>query len=134
MTQSPAPLRSCARPGFPNVLLATVATVSAKRLRELIAQARRRTPACPYWSTTLALHDLIAGWIDLLLTDLTALRYVKEKKLRSLAIRHSKRSPFGPDIPTMADAGVSDAELTFTLSVALPGKTLLALANSSGHC
>lgn len=81
----------------------------------------------PYKSSTQALPDLIGGQIDLLFTDLTALRYVKDGKLKVLAISDSKRSALAPDVPTLEEVGVKDSEVGFVLELVAPAGTPLTV-------
>jgi tripartite-type tricarboxylate transporter receptor subunit TctC len=81
----------------------------------------------PYKSSTQALPDLIGGQIDLLFTDLTALRYVKDGKLKALAISDNKRSALAPDVPTLEEVGVKDSEVGFVLEVVVPAGTPLTV-------
>ncbi|HSV84667.1 MAG TPA: tripartite tricarboxylate transporter substrate binding protein [Ramlibacter sp.] len=94
----------------------------------------------PYKSSTQALPDLIGGQIDLLFTDLTALRYVKDGKLKALAISDSKRSALAPEVPTLEEVGVKDSEVGFILEVVVPAGTpmpiverIRALVSKAAH-
>ena len=60
----------------------------------------------PYKSATTALTGLIAGEIDVVIVAASsAASYVKEGRLRALAVLDSKRSSAMPDVPTAAEAG-----------------------------
>ena len=61
----------------------------------------------PYKGDPAALIDLIAGRVQLLIaTQSTSLPFVKEGKLRALAITNSARSEGWPDVPTLAESGI----------------------------
>lgn len=78
----------------------------------------------PYKSSTQAVPDLMSGQIDMLFTDLTALRLAKDGKLRALAIADGKRNALAPELPTLEELGVKDMESTsFTLMMMAPAGT-----------
>lgn len=78
----------------------------------------------PYKTSTQAVPDLMSGQIDMLFTDLTAMRLTKDGKLRALAIADAKRSSLAPDIPTLEELGIRDMESTsFTLMMMAPAST-----------
>jgi len=65
----------------------------------------------PYKGSGPAIADLIGGQIHaMLLTMPAAMPYVKNGKLRALATSAARRSPALPDLPTIAEAGVSGYE------------------------
>lgn len=59
----------------------------------------------PYKGSGPAMIDLMPGRVTLMF-DNAALPYVKQGKLRALAISSAARSPAAPEIPTLAEAGV----------------------------
>jgi tripartite-type tricarboxylate transporter receptor subunit TctC len=61
----------------------------------------------PYKGEPAALVDLIAGRLQFIVaTQSTSLPFVKEGKLRALAITNSTRSEAWPDVPTLTEAGI----------------------------
>jgi tripartite-type tricarboxylate transporter receptor subunit TctC len=61
----------------------------------------------PYKGLSLAITDLLGGHIQVLFVDVgLAVPFIKDGKLRALAITSSKRSPILPEVPTVAEAGV----------------------------
>ena len=60
----------------------------------------------PYKSATIALTGLLAGEVDVVIVAASsAAAYVKDGRLRALAVLDSKRSSAMPDVPTAAQAG-----------------------------
>jgi tripartite-type tricarboxylate transporter receptor subunit TctC len=61
----------------------------------------------PYKGEPAALVDLIAGRLQFIVaTQSTSLPFVKDGKLRALAITNSTRSEAWPDVPTLTEAGI----------------------------
>ena len=56
-------------------------------------------------------------------TSPTALPYVKDGKLRGLAITSAKRSPLLPNLPTVAEAGVPGYESVTWIGLVAPAAT-----------
>ena len=64
----------------------------------------------PYRGGSDALNDLLAGVVDIM-NEGSTLPHAKAGKLTLLNINHSERfAPF-PDVPTLAEAGVKDADV-----------------------
>jgi tripartite-type tricarboxylate transporter receptor subunit TctC len=62
----------------------------------------------PYRGGSLAINDLIAGHVDLMFESLQSIApFVRSGKVRALGVSGAKRSPAFPDLPTIAEAGVS---------------------------
>lgn len=59
----------------------------------------------PFRGSAPAAQELVAGRIDLLI-DGTLLPAVRQGTIRALAVTGGSRSPFTPDLPTVAESGV----------------------------
>jgi tripartite-type tricarboxylate transporter receptor subunit TctC len=57
----------------------------------------------PYKGVAPALTDLLAGHVQALFSDMSAIGYIKAGKLRALAVTTTTRSDVLPDVPVMAD-------------------------------
>jgi tripartite-type tricarboxylate transporter receptor subunit TctC len=78
----------------------------------------------PYDSAGQAIPDLIAGRVDLTVAALsTLLPQVRTGALKALAITSPQRSPFAPDIPTAAEAGLPELQLDGWICVLTTGGT-----------
>jgi tripartite-type tricarboxylate transporter receptor subunit TctC len=78
----------------------------------------------PYKGGGPAMTDLMAGHVDLLFASvLEGSGNVKTGKLKGLAVTHSKRSPALPDVPTLAEAGVKNAESGSWIALLAPAGT-----------
>ncbi len=65
----------------------------------------------PYKGGGPAMIDLMSGQVNLLFASvLEGSGHIKAGKLKGLAVSHAKRNPAIPDVPTLAEAGVKDAE------------------------
>jgi tripartite-type tricarboxylate transporter receptor subunit TctC len=65
----------------------------------------------PYKGGAPAVQAALAGDVQLTSVSVnTALPHVKSGRVRALAIASSKRSPAMPDVPTLAESGVTGAE------------------------
>ena len=77
----------------------------------------------PYKGTAPAVNDLLAGQIEILFDSLsTALPNLRAGKVRALGITNSTRSPSAPDIPTLAEEGVTGYEAVGWFGIVAPAK------------
>ena len=61
----------------------------------------------PYKGSAPALTDLVGGQVSMTFTSMAAVQaFVRNKRLRLLAVTSAKRSPLAPDAPTIAEKGV----------------------------
>lgn len=129
-----APIIRCAISGL---YIVSVATLPVKNIKELVALARRRpgevtyatvgkgsaahlaaemfnaaagikTLGVPYKGSAPALVGLASGEVGFsVLNILDPQPFVKQGKLRSLAVTSVKRSPAIPDVPTLLESGIN---------------------------
>ena len=79
--------------------------------------------AVPYNNPAL-LTDVMAGTVSMTFNSLiTAVGMVNQKQLKALAITGDRRSPAMPNVPTMAEAGVPDYNLTGSFGILFPAGT-----------
>lgn len=79
----------------------------------------------PYKGSAPALAALVGGHVDMLFETVRSdsISFVKEGRVRALAIAAQKRVPALPNVPTMAEAGVPDVESGFWVALFGPAKT-----------
>jgi tripartite-type tricarboxylate transporter receptor subunit TctC len=78
----------------------------------------------PYKSSTAAVVDLMEGRVSLMFDNLTtAMPYIKDGRLRALAVTSAKRIPLLPDVPTMVESGMPGFVVTPWWGVFAPAGT-----------
>ena len=78
----------------------------------------------PYRGGGPAVIDVMGGQVPLLWVSIpAAANYVKQGKLRALAVSTLKRSKAFPDVPTVVEAGVPDFEVDSWYAVFVPRRT-----------
>jgi len=78
----------------------------------------------PYKGGGPAMTDLMAGRVDMLFASvLETMPYVTGGKLRALAVTGAARSPAMPDVPTIDEAGVKNAQSGSWTAVLAPAGT-----------
>jgi tripartite-type tricarboxylate transporter receptor subunit TctC len=78
----------------------------------------------PYRGTPPALNDLLGGHIEVLVSNLpVALPVIRAGTVVPLALTTAERSPLLPDVPTLAEAGVPDIDVTSWYGLLAPRAT-----------
>jgi tripartite-type tricarboxylate transporter receptor subunit TctC len=78
----------------------------------------------PYRGSAPALNDLVAGNVQVMLDQLpSALPMIQGGRVRALAVTGPRRSRLLPDLPTMAELGLPQAEATSWGAVMVPAGT-----------
>jgi tripartite-type tricarboxylate transporter receptor subunit TctC len=84
----------------------------------------------PYRGTTGAMADLMGGRIDVVLIGQSSAKAQAEAgKVLILGIAASKRSPLMPDVPTMAEVGVPNYEVSSWFAMLAPSNTPKAIVD-----
>ena len=113
-----------ARPGALNFASAGNGTLPHIEGELLKAQAKIDVNHVPYRGGGEALVALLAGQVQVFFSTLTQLLpYIREDRLRGLAITSATRSPLAPDIPTMVESGFDQFITTSITTVVAPPNT-----------
>jgi tripartite-type tricarboxylate transporter receptor subunit TctC len=84
----------------------------------------------PYRSSAQALLDLIEGRIQLQFGTLGPTNpYIRDGKVRALAVTSAKRVSTLPDVPTLREAGMPDYEASLWTALMAPAATPTAIVN-----
>jgi tripartite-type tricarboxylate transporter receptor subunit TctC len=78
----------------------------------------------PYKGSAPAIIDLLAGHIVMNFDAMSScINYIKERRMRPLAVTTAQRDPQLPDVPTVRELGVKDFDVRNWYGVALPAGT-----------
>jgi tripartite-type tricarboxylate transporter receptor subunit TctC len=86
------------------------------------------TTHVPYKGGAPSLQDLVGGHIDMIVSNLPeCIGQLRGEKVRGLAITSKNRHPLIPDVPTVAEAGIPQLEITNWTAVMAPSATPKAI-------
>jgi tripartite-type tricarboxylate transporter receptor subunit TctC len=78
----------------------------------------------PYKGSGPALTDVIAGQVDMTFVSTVAIQpYIRDGRVRSIALTGSVRSPVLPDVPTFKEEGLPQVEMTGWYGLWFPAHT-----------
>lgn len=84
----------------------------------------------PYKGSAPALTDLVGGQIQLMhTTTVSAEAQIKSGRVRVIGVASAKRAALLPDVPTLAEGGIRDAEAIVWFGMAAPAKTPRAVVD-----
>src|SRR5712692_4732555 len=111
------------RPG--KLTIASPGTGSAPFLAEMLflQMADLKMTHVPYLGASPAFTDLIPGRVDCYFGSGTLLSYSRSGVVRVLASSGAKRDAAAPELPTIAEAGVADYDVTAWQALFVPAKT-----------
>jgi len=113
-----------AKPGALNFASVGKGSISQLTMEQLNAAAGIRTEHIPYNGGAPAVAALLAGDVQLLALNPTALiPHVKTGRLKVVAQTGAKRSPLLPDVPTVAESGYPGFEAPVWMVIVVPAKT-----------
>jgi tripartite-type tricarboxylate transporter receptor subunit TctC len=140
-----------------NYLLVASPSLAAKNVSEVLALARAKpdalsfavtqigTPAhlgaelflqlgkvnmtiIPYTGVAPAMSDLLNSRVDLIISAFPAVRgLIDGKQIKALAVTRSTRSPVFPNVPTIAESGLPDFDLSGWICLMAPAGTSPAI-------
>ena len=78
----------------------------------------------PYNGALRIMADLVAGHVKVYISGISlVLPFVKDGRLRAIAVTSAKRSPVMPDVPTMAESGLPGFEVSNWYAIVAPAST-----------
>jgi tripartite-type tricarboxylate transporter receptor subunit TctC len=78
----------------------------------------------PYQGTSRAMTDVLSGRVDMIFGNVpVVLPFVKEGRLKALTITSEERSKQMPDVPTVAEVGMKNAEISVWIALFAPKGT-----------
>ena len=78
----------------------------------------------PYKGTGQSVLDVVGGRVDTLFAVTSGVMpFVKDGRLRALAVSSAKRSPLAPDVPTIAESGFPGFDVSFAYAFMAPAGT-----------
>jgi tripartite-type tricarboxylate transporter receptor subunit TctC len=84
----------------------------------------------PYRGSAPALTDMISGQVQVMFDNMPpSLPHIRAGKLRALGVTTAQRSAALPDVPTVAEAGLRDFEVTTWYGVLAPAGTSKNIVN-----
>jgi len=117
-----------ARPGELNYGSSGVATGTHMSMELLKHMTGMKLTHVPYKGGAPAVTALLAGEVQVnFATISTALPHVKSGRLRALAVSTARRSPAAPEIPTIAEAGVTGYDYSSWIGLLAPARTPAAI-------
>src|SRR5215472_5817859 len=81
----------------------------------------------PYRGDAPALADTMAGRVDLQIGGSAMLEQIRSGQVRGLAVTTAKRSQLAPELPSVAEAGVPDFDVTGWFAFFVPAGTSRAI-------
>ena len=113
-----------ARPGELNCASSGVGTSTHLAAEQFMHMTGTRMLVVPYKGGAPGTTALLGGQVQAYFATIsTALPHIKSGKLRALAVTSAKRSSVAPELPTVAEAGVTGYEHSSWVGMLAPAKT-----------
>ena len=107
------------------------ATVGQIAGATFLKQTNTSATGVPYKSSPQAVTDLIGGQIKFMFNDVTTSKaHLGKQRLKALAVTSPERIVGLEEVPTMAQAGVADFEMTTWVGMLVPKNTPTAIINT----
>ena len=95
----------------------------ARTLVMFESRTQARLLHVPYRGGALAINDVISGTVDAMFAVMPeAVPHVQSGKLHALGVMSPQRSPVFPQVPTMAESGIVDLNLSAWMALLAPAK------------
>lgn len=121
-----AALLAAARAAPGSLSYASSGDGSPQHLGGLMFETRTQTKLLhvPYRGGALAINDTIGGQVEAMFAVMPeAVQHVQTGRLHALGVMSPRRSPVLPQVPTMAEAGIADLNLSAWMALLAPAKT-----------
>lgn len=113
-----------ARPGALNFASVGVGTFTHLSAERFLASAGVNAVHVPFSGGPAAMAEVIAGRMDFFFGPISLIvSQVRDGKLSALAVNGTRRSAALQDVPTLAEAGLANAEYPVWFGLFLPAKT-----------
>jgi tripartite-type tricarboxylate transporter receptor subunit TctC len=120
-----------AKPGSINFASLGSGSTSHLTTEMFAATAGIKLNHVPFKGSADAHTQIIGGQVPMMFDAIPAtLPHIKSGRLRGLGIATLKRSPFLPDLPTIAESGYAGFEAVGWIGIAAPAKTPAAILNT----
>ena len=127
--------RAKANPGKVTMATAGVGTTNHFGLELIAAKANVKFLHVPYKGSGPALAELLGNQVQTMVDQLTSsIGYIRDGRVRILAVASRKRSPALPNVPTLEESGVPGVEASTFIGVLAPARTpksVIAKLNAS---
>ena len=122
--------RARAAPGKVTMASAGVGTTNHLGLELIASKAHVQFLHVPYKGSGPALAELLGNQVQTMVDQLTSsIGYVRDGRVKILAVASEKRSPALPNVPTLAESGVPGVEASTFIGVLAPAGTPKATIN-----
>jgi len=116
--------RAKASPGKITMATAGVGTTNHFGLELIAAKANVKFLHVPYKGSGPALAELLGNQVQTMVDQLTSsIGYIRDGRVRILAVASKKRSPALPGVPTLEESGVPGVEASTFIGVLAPAHT-----------
>jgi len=113
-----------AKPGSLNFASAGVGSGVHMSAERFLASAGIVAVHVPFKGSPEAISELMAGRVDFYFSPVGLVAaHIREGKLLALAVNSPKRAVILPEVPTLAEAGVADAEYPLWYGLFVPART-----------
>lgn len=112
------------KPGFLNYGSSGAGSMSSLAAELINSAGGVRIVHVPYKGTAPAVTAMVAGEIDMMVADLSAVAgHARAGKLKMLAAAGSRRTRAAPELPTVAEAGLKGYAVDAWFGIVVPAKT-----------
>ena len=119
------------KPGALNYASNGAGSITSLAMVQLMSMTNIKITDIPYKGAGPSLAALMAGEVQVMIAPLGAvLQFVRTGRLKALAMASGKRSPQMPDLPTLAESGVTGFDATCWYGVLAPRGTPTQVINT----